>query len=386
MKKRIITFIVSVAVTSLFGALPLTGCGHAVKFRVTDEQGTPIEGANVLVVYQKGWMPGEGFGRDVYGSKEKRTDKYGTAYFRISPFGNQYFNYEVEDPEGRYYSSIRKEEKRLSQDGTTQIAVTLRAKRTPLKAFYQYREAPWFPQINGMAVGHNENPPLGFDAVVGDWIAPYGKGKISDFLFRSSYTESGNTYVKDSRGVLRLSDDFQYSAAFSWTFINQDDGIVEAPQCWPSSSISIAFEAPTKGYLRELRMEWHRPKRSTDFMKSKESQYFFRIRTQRDKRGNIIYALYGKLEEGFFFGSLRFDEIQHFSYTLNLEPLSRNLENNGEYKEHNNTNTESLRAHVNADYIRRFPSVLLNQSEYMRSLPTLAEEEARKKKAEYSSP
>ena len=377
----------SIRVAFLFCLLPLValgniGCGHPVTFVVKDEQQRPIEGANILVVYQRGWVPGEGFGRDLYASQEKTTDKSGKANFRVSPYGNPRFDYEVEVPKGRYYPNVRSEDVPLSKEGMTQISVILRAKRTPLKVCYQHREAPWLPKADEKVIGHNANPPLGFDAVIGDWLAPYGKGRIADFLFRSYYEESGTPYVRNSFGVLELGKDFRYAAAFSLTFANEGDGIVEAIRYWPKSTLPIEREAPVEGYQKEFRMEWHRPELPTDFKQDKSRQYFFRIRTQRDAKGKIIYALYGKLEDDFLFGSLRFDQIQQFSYTLNLEPLSQNLENNGEYQKNNNVNTLPLRTHINADYIRRFPSVLLNQDDYLRSLPTLAEEERKKTSAQ----
>lgn len=370
----------------LFCLLPIlvlgnNGCGHKVRFTVVDERGAPIENVTVSITYQKGFIPGEGFGRDLKKNIRKQTSSHGIATFRIIPFGNNRFGYSIRDTEGRYYRDIGERSVRYEdKDCLTERKITLRAKQNPIALFSSRHYSLDFPIADDKAVSFRE--PVGFDAVVGDWVAPYGKGKIADFLFRSYYKEDGIKYLKDDDGRLMLNPDFKCAAAFSWTFTNTDDGIVEAPRHWPTSVIPVEMFAPEDGYQKELRMEWHHPQRPTDSQDHNGRQYFFRIRTQRNREGKIIYALYGKLLEEPLFGSLSFEDCQFFNYDLNPTPMDRNLESNGE-----NLNEKAvLRAHVNADYIRRFPSVLLNQSEYMRSLPTLAEEEARKKKAASPSP
>ena len=372
MKAKTTIVLLSKLMMAAAWGLPLAGCGSPVTFVITDEQHRPIEGANILVVYRKGWMPGEGFGRDLYASKEKTTDKNGMAHFRISPYGLPRFDYEVEDPKGRYHPSIRTEEAHLSKEGTTQVGITLRAKRNPipllLPRFYSF----YFPKVDGKAVSLRE--PVGFDAVIGDWLPPYGKGKVVDFIFRSRYQEWGPREEIGIHGVTVTHRDFKYSAAFSWTFANADDGIVEAPRHWPTSVLPVEREAPVEGYLKEFRMEWHRPKRPSDFEKDEKRQHFFRIRTQRDREGKIVYALYGKLLREPLFGDLRFEDCQFFYYCLNLTPMDRNLEYNGE----NLDEQTALRTHATADYVRRFPAVLLKQSEHLRALPPLAEEDREK--------
>ena len=188
----------------------------------------------------------------------------------------------------------------------------------------------------------------------------------------------GTPYVKNSFGVLEFGKDFRYTAAFSWTFANEDDGIIEAPKLWPTSELPVEREAPIEGYSKEFRLEWHRPKAETDFNGDYKRQYFFRIRTQQNHKGEIVYAFYGKLTQIPRFGNLDFDWWQCLDYCLNLTPMDRNLEYSGENLKENMV----LRTHVNADYIRRFPSVLLNQDNYLRSLPTLAEEERKKTSAQ----
>ncbi len=351
-------------------ALGNGGCGHSVRFVVTDEQGKPIKDATAVVSYQTGFIPGEGFGRDTRRVLQKKTDAKGVSAFRIFPFGERKFGFAIRDLEGRYYDSVAEREVRYKEgEGRTERQITLRAKRNPIPLFLPSNFDFYFPMLNGKAVSLRE--PVGFDAVIGDWLPPYGKGKVVDFVFRSRYEDVGETYVRDHRGMLMINDDWKYSAAFSWTFANVDDGIIEAPRHWPTSVLPVEREAPANGYQKEFRMEWHRPAKPTDYQKDAKRQHFFRIRTQRDSKGEIVYALYGKLLREPLFGDLRFEDCQFFYYCLNLTPMDRILEYNGENLEEDT----ALRAHVNADYVRRFPSVLLQQSERLRALPSLAEVE-----------
>ena len=349
------------------------GCGHPIRFTVVDEQGHPIEGATVSVSYQVGFIPGEGFGRNKNKTLRKETSSQGIATFRITPFGDKRFGYGVRDHKGRYHRDLGQRSVVYKEDDEiTERKITLRAKRNPipllLPRFYSFD----FPKVDGKAVSLRE--PVGFDAVIGDWLPPYGKGKVVDFIFRSRYQEWGPREEIGIHGVTVTHRDFKYSAAFSWTFANADDGIVEAPRHWPTSVLPVEREAPVEGYLKEFRMEWHRPKRPSDFEKDEKRQHFFRIRTQRDREGKIVYALYGKLLREPLFGDLRFEDCQFFYYCLNLTPMDRNLEYNGE----NLDEQTALRTHATADYVRRFPAVLLKQSEHLRALPPLAEEDREK--------
>ena len=61
-------------------------------------------------------------------------------------------------------------------------------------------------------------------------------------------------------------------------------------------------------------------------------------------------------------------------YLLNPTPLDRNLEYNGE----NIGEDEHARTRLNADYLNRFPEVLLRQDERIRALPELTIEEGDK--------
>lgn len=56
-----------------------------------------------------------------------------------------------------------------------------------------------------------------------------------------------------------------------------------------------------------------------------DQNYFFRVRTMKDDKGNIVSALYGKI-----YGDFQFDERGRvtFTYYLNPTPNDRNVEFN----------------------------------------------------------
>ena len=164
------------------------GCGHTVRFTVANEQGLPIEGATISVTYQTGFIPGEGFGRDITKTIRKETDLHGVATFHIKPFGDNTFGYGVRDHKGRYYRDIGERKAEIADgDSITERKVTLRRKQEPISLLFPECYSMYFPVSNNKALSLRE--PVGFDAVIGDWIAPHGKGKIADFIFRSRYEE-----------------------------------------------------------------------------------------------------------------------------------------------------------------------------------------------------
>jgi hypothetical protein len=154
-----------------------------------------------------------------------------------------------------------------------------------------------------------ENEPVGFDLTSGDWVAPYGTGKITDLLFTVRR---------------KINSDKDYSAELKLTFPNKGDGIAVAP---PEPETGSEFKTPRtaaeSGYDAER--VWH-------YSSSSGPQvvpgYFLRVRTERDQNGNIKSALYGKIPGDFRFyaGTKAPRAGMGFNYYLNPTPNDRNLE------------------------------------------------------------
>ena len=155
-----------------------------------------------------------------------------------------------------------------------------------------------------------QGKPCGYDLEIGDWVAPYGKGQISDFIFKASFD---------------MKSSFEASSLADITFNNTFDGC----QFWENSVTQSTFIwpylAPLKKYNSEINI----------FKKFKDGKYehtdgiasrIFRVRTKIDSFGNIIAANYGILN-----GNIELDyrgKIR-FSYHFNPDNKSRSLEYSG---------------------------------------------------------
>ena len=163
------------------------------------------------------------------------------------------------------------------------------------------------------------NQSCGFDLEEADWVAPYGKGKIADFIFTVTQAE----YHSDN----------DYNGTITLSFSNLDDGIkaTQLPKEFANSRFTWPREAPETGYQPTLEAfrSWHSlPSGEVNVTNSaKDDQvYFFRVRTE--KQGDkIISALYGKIQGGIRVGPT---PTQHgfinFLYYLNPTPNDRNME------------------------------------------------------------
>ena len=155
--------------------------------------------------------------------------------------------------------------------------------------------------------------PAGYDLEVGDWISPYGKGKVPDLWI---------TYSADIADILTFSNRLVIAGN------DQGDGFQRnEKEAW--SSFVSAYEAPLDGYLPEVVLSVERTK--NQIIKREllgESEYLFvRTRTTLDQDGNVSSARYAKIYGPIEYGD---DEqggsIVRFIYFLNPTPNDRNME------------------------------------------------------------
>ena len=160
----------------------------------------------------------------------------------------------------------------------------------------------------------------GYDLTQGDWIAPYGKGETADFIFKVEGSR------REEPGTTRFPEVY-YNYVITLTFSNPWDGIqpVFAPPRG-GSELRLAHEAPESGYENLLKLRICSEKDKSVYENVREDQnYYFRVRTQRDAKGNIISGLYGKISGNIEFGP----KYVNFTYYLNPDPVSRGLEWDG---------------------------------------------------------
>jgi hypothetical protein len=208
--------------------------------------------------------------------------------------------------EGYYYSGFDfkyKTNKILNrwEPWNPTITVKLRPKKDPVPMVYKRIELKKIPK---------KQIKIGFDLEKGDWVAPYGKGKIADFIFIPNWYSFDP--IKGSEGSYKL------------VFSNPDDGIQEYE--FPKnldSSFKWAYVAPTNNYsnILEQKSVWTKTGRLKKGYKN--CNYIFRVRSKRNKKGKIISACYGRIK-----GPIDVGPYGKFNmeYWFNPNPKSRSLE------------------------------------------------------------
>jgi hypothetical protein len=179
-----------------------------------------------------------------------------------------------------------------------------------------------------------ENKPCGFDLMAGDWVAPYGKGGASDFVFELDH--GSERTITNRYGSVRL-----YDNKLTINFSNDGDGI-QSLVATSHSGLKSPRLAPLEGYQPTLEKRDALEEITDPTPHEKEFRitertildyqnnvnYFFRVRTKKDASGNITNALYGKIY-GEFGGYVDMRKTMFrlsFTYYLNPEPNSRNME------------------------------------------------------------
>ena len=147
---------------------------------------------------------------------------------------------------------------------------------------------------------------VGFDAEAIDAIAPWGKGKVADFIFRISSRQVGWTESDGSLAALRRTpegarmDEREWAQAYGrfegalrLSFPRAGDGIMTTPAFWPYCLLKMPALAPGEGYVTERALSFDTvadSDSSPDF-----TGYFLRLRAQLDAAGRITAAHYAKI-------------------------------------------------------------------------------------------
>jgi hypothetical protein len=159
--------------------------------------------------------------------------------------------------------------------------------------------------------------PLGFDLEEGDWVSPYGKGRVSDFIF---------DHRGETTDLSLLPSKRQFESTLTLTFSNVGDGLIQFKRGVDGNIMLSAHEAPEDDY--EPSREWRYHLRPEGYIKDFDDthHYYFRIRTDLDSNGNVISALYGKIYYDVSHGPMTKDGAYlRFMYYLNPDG-TRNME------------------------------------------------------------
>jgi hypothetical protein len=163
------------------------------------------------------------------------------------------------------------------------IEIVLREKRNPVM---MYRKCTGFVKVPV------QNKPTGYDLIKGDWVSPYGDGKVKDFIF-----------IYKSRYGSNLDWEGSYTVYFS----NEGDGFQEYnPPENIDSEYKWPYKAPVEGYNIKKYSRYRKyhntldPYKKASFTNLKKDQrYIFRVRTEYNDSGEVVGGMYGKKTEIF---------------------------------------------------------------------------------------
>ncbi|MDP0495598.1 MAG: carboxypeptidase-like regulatory domain-containing protein [Verrucomicrobiota bacterium JB024] len=275
-----------------------------VSVKVIDQNGTPVPDATVSV----GFLP-LGIGGSF---AEGKTDKGGVFVAN----GESNLHYRVSVEKDGYYDSSKEQLnakmevepgkwKVVDQD----VVLVLRKIKNPIAMY---------ARSNTTINLYTMDEEVGFDLLVFDWVAPYGKGKVADITFElSGYYHSFRD--KDSTLTVRFPNKGDGACAF--------DAITESQFISP-------YEAPANGYSPTL--SYRKMTKPTDKLHEWDNEntvdetrnYAIRFRTVLDEDGNVVEAMYAKIYGDFDFAGAS-DEgsyIRPKAYYVNPTVNDRNLE------------------------------------------------------------
>lgn len=273
--------IISIGVLlSLF--MMMRACGQMTTLvSVKDEQGNPIEGAEVEFLYAR---------PQGYESVKKTTNHNGVV--KDTGKTNFHLNVYVEK-KGFYQATYAKSNKgtNLEKNKNHDLTVTLKKEVNPIGLFAK----KW--RLLSPSLGEK----IGYDFEVGDWVRPHGVGNTADIFFEVHFD-------------IRDRSDYDYS--LNVTFPNSLDGLQDF-EGLETSALRSDHKAPNEGYLATWKQTTQRrPGETKKGNRDPSRNYWLRVRSKADEEGNLISAHYVKI-----YGD--FPDIQYY---FNPTPNDRNLE------------------------------------------------------------
>jgi hypothetical protein len=285
------TFAILITAASLFGQVEPPH-EWSVTITVVDEAGQPVPAANVKVIFSTFTPKDERVSTNISGLSNSNGVFHASSLytgasgmlFRATKAGfyqsSKPYNLGIDYSFARWNPEIK-------------LILKNVANPIPMYAKMVTLEVPAFEK------------PLGFDLMIGDWVAPFGRGSSADIVFTSHY------YNK------RAKEDFDHQLIV--TFSNAGDGIQSHASLngEGGSDLRSPHEAPMSGYEpKMIRATSEHPGQTLVFDYDDNRAYFFRVRTVLDEKGDVKSALYGKI----------YGDFNSFYYYLNPTPNDRNIE------------------------------------------------------------
>lgn len=253
-----------------------------VEVMAIDDEGEPVEGASLGFSWGiiGGKLPDTGFAR-------KLSDSEGVSRFSGNTVFKEFAYGGVKDgyySNGGLHSSFVEKRNGEWQPSPLHLSVILKRVRNPVPMYAK--------EVNLVLPGGGE--PYAFDLVEGDWVAPLGRGKERDieFLAEGQYQSKIN-----------------YNGTLTLRFLGDGSGVLPYDYDQNSNSeLKMPYEAPMSGYLESWSWKNARVTGSERFARSTFDDdtglprgFIFRVRTVVDSEGEVVNALYGKIQGRFYF-------------------------------------------------------------------------------------
>jgi len=294
--------ILSIAVVSL---IILLGCKQitpiaSMTFLVLDEDGVPVENAQVRANFH-----------NASNSKTKLDIKEGSTNpsGEVSVSGKTVglVRYAVNKP--GYYQS------RGSYNFLKRTAFTWEPENPAIQVELRKVKKPVAMYARDTRDTNLEIPALdtdiGFDLTQFDWVSPYGKGEVADFIFNLHREYQDRT---THEGILLIKFSNQYDGISKFSV---DDHI--------ASDFKYPYEAVSNGYTDQIEITKVVRNGSNQNYDINKAGYFFRIRSVVDGNKHRK-SMYGKIHGGIDFKLINTDTgYIFFKYYLNPD-YSRNVE------------------------------------------------------------
>lgn len=300
--------------------------GLKITFKVIDETQAPIAGVKTAVEISDGNSPRgairvEGVTNDLGQITVESRGETSVKIWAMSPGyypSEKTYSWKIDDAE-----SHDKAIKNGLQPWNPTVPITLKKVGDRVPMFVFPNECP--SSIIGV-------PPavatdLLYDLMAGDWVAPFGIGKVGDIEMRflGAYEAEGRHWGK-----------------YWMRFPNEGDGLVPLPSKNEPTDSILRFPrlAPEDDYEsvvfhKEYSVNDSNP--VADYREMAEDErdqqallgYVLRIRCKRDKQGQISSCYYGKITSPInYIRTGRFSNKPEvsFSYYLNANPNDRRIE------------------------------------------------------------
>lgn len=253
---------------------------RTVKVKVTEEDGTPIEGVDVKTTFL-------GYSGQTTERVSGKTDALGVFQASGSPELRMFVRLEKEG----YYET---KSDRLSRKKDHDLSYVLRKIKKPI-SFYAKRL-----QVVAPVIGSE----FAYDCETGDWVRPHGNGNVKDLVFKVVVHRDANKYT-------------DYHHELVMTFSNKEDGFVRFKQN-QKSLLKSPYQAPSKvEYEKSLSyFKKREPGKGAQTNGDPLGGYIFRLRTKLNERGEIISCHYAKA----------YGDIPDLKIYFNPTPNDRNLE------------------------------------------------------------